>query len=531
MAQQAITPPVRSSGFFALMRNRNYALLWASQGISLLGDRFHWIAISLWVYALTGSALSVSYAIIALMIGPAAVGLFAGVLVDRWNRKWTMILADIARGILVALIPWLMSHDIRLVYVDLFLVSCATAFFRPAMLATLPQTVAKADLLPANSFFTAVDTGTEVVGPVLAGILVQSQGYSAAMYVDAASYFVSAVLVALLSVAQVPARNVGFRAPSILEDFKAGLRYIRGDRLQFGLLILIFLGWWLSGFNSLQTPLAKGVLRLTDEQFGWFNGIWGSGFLIASLLLGWYGTRLPKGRLIAVSFLGWAVATGVAGVSVNAGMLYAAVFWAGFMNIVLFVSLSTTIMEVTPPEMLGRVITARQVALALVRVAAMLGFGFLADLSSVRLAVFSMAGVSVLGIAAGLLLFPEVGSLGSPLAAKRPPYFEARTSGAPWRFGLLLESKDLAYGTDSQRTPNIAALFIVGTAWIGLLIRNPGPGFYIPLVVAAAVAFKLTHAAWARRRGSKNVRRGSAAVGRESKEGRRSPLATGPTPE
>src|SRR3970282_2924092 len=143
MAQQAITPPVRSSGFFALMRNRTYALLWARQGIYLLGDRFHWIAISLWVYALTGSALSVSYAIIALMIGPAAVGLFAGVLVDRWNRKWTMILADIARGILVALIQWLMSHDIRLVYVDLFFVSCATAFFRPAMLAPLPQTVAK----------------------------------------------------------------------------------------------------------------------------------------------------------------------------------------------------------------------------------------------------------------------------------------------------------------------------------------------------------------------------------------------------
>src|SRR3989337_529754 len=112
MAQQAITPPIRSSGFFALMRSRNYALLWASQGISLLGDRFHWIAISLWVYALTGSALSVSYAIIALMIGPAAVGLFAGVLVDRWNRKRTMILPGIAHGSLVAFIPCPIGHGI-----------------------------------------------------------------------------------------------------------------------------------------------------------------------------------------------------------------------------------------------------------------------------------------------------------------------------------------------------------------------------------------------------------------------------------
>jgi MFS family permease len=323
------------------------------------------------------------------------------------------------------------------------------------------------------------------------------------MYIDAASYFASALFLALLSVGRVSTRHVGSRDHSMFEDFKAGLRYIRRDRLQFGLLILIFLGWWVSGLNSLQTPLAKGVLRLTDEQFGWFNGVWGAGFVIASLLLGWYGTRFPKGRLIAMSFLGWAVATGVAGVSANAGMLFAAVFWVGFTNIVLFVSLATTIMEVTPSEMLGRVITARQVALALVRVTAMLGFGLLADLSSVRLAILSMAGVSVLGVMTGLLLFPEVGRLGSPLVAQRFPQFEPRTFGTPpWQiFGVLLDSKDLAYGTGSQRRPNIGALLIVGTAWIGLLITNAGAGVYVLLVVAAAIAFKPLHEAWASRQG------------------------------
>ena len=533
MAQQAITPPVRSSGFFALMRNRNYALLWTSQGISLLGDRFHWIAISLWVYALTGSALSVSYAIIALMIGPAAVGLFAGVLVDRWNRKWTMILADIARGILVALIPWLMSHDIRLVYVDLFLVSCATAFFRPAMLATLPQTVAKADLLPANSFFTAVDTATEVVGPVLAGLLVQAAGYSAAMYVDAASYVASASIVVFLSVPQRVTREVGERATRIVADIREGFRYIRRDRIQFGLFIFILLGWWVSGLNSLQTPLAKGVLGLTDRQFGWFNGIWGGGFIVASLLLGWYGIRFPKGRLIAAGFIGWAVATGSTGVSANAGMLYASVFWVGVANIVLFISLSTTIMEVTPQGMLGRVLTTRQVALAVVRVLSMLVFGELADLIGVRIAVLGMSGLSLIGIALGLIAFPEILRLGGTTektAAVIPSLGGVLRGVYRQLVATLIGAMDTVYRIEPQRMLNAAVLLIVGTAWLALVLTQLDLALFTVAVVTAAAIARVLHMKRVEYVGSKNVRQQAATtVRREFEKGRRSPVTTGPT--
>ncbi|MDR7460014.1 MAG: MFS transporter, partial [Armatimonadota bacterium] len=130
---------VSSPGFRALMRNRAYALLWSSQAVSQLGDRFHWVAISLWVYTQTSSALSVSYALTALMLGPAVLGLPAGALIDRLDRKTVLVAADLVRALLVALIPWLMGIDIRLVYLDLFLISCATTFFRPAVFAAIPQ--------------------------------------------------------------------------------------------------------------------------------------------------------------------------------------------------------------------------------------------------------------------------------------------------------------------------------------------------------------------------------------------------------
>jgi MFS family permease len=466
------------------------------------------------------------------MVGPAIVGLFAGVLVDRWNRKWIMILSDVARGILVALIPWLMGINIRFVYIDLFLVSCASAFFRPAGLAVIPQSVSKSDLMPANSFLTTMDTGTEIIGPVLAGIVVQRMGYETAMYVDAASYFASAVLLAFLSLAPLAAREAGQLAGRIMSDIKEGFRYIRTDRLQLGLLTILFLGWWVSGLNSLQTPLAMGEVRLTNEQFGWFNGVWGVGFVISSLLLGWYGSRIPKGRLITGGFLGWIVATAAAGLSVNAGMLYAAIFWVGFANIVLYVSLSTTLMEVTPSNVLGRVLATRQVAAAGIRVAAVLVFGALADFVGVRQAVLGMAGLSLAGIAVGFLLFPEIGRVG----AQPDERTLAPSAGSGVRRAYravvytLVEATDAAYETRPQQTLNAAVLVVVGVAWLALLFSNRWPALYIAAVVAAAVAFRLVRGWWLTTRGSKNVRY-STPTGAERRlaEGRRSPVVTGPT--
>ncbi|HEV8340492.1 MAG TPA: MFS transporter [bacterium] len=532
MAHEAAASPVPlpPSGFLALMRNRNYALLWWSQGVSQLGDRFHWVAISLWVYAVTKSALAVSYAIIALMVGPAVVGLFAGALVDRWNRKRTMVVADLIRGALVALIPWLMARSLLFVYVDLFLVSCASSFFRPAMLASIPRIVAKTELMPANSFLATVDTGTEVIGPLAAGYFVQLRGYSQAMYFDAASYFVSAFLVGLLSLPDMSTRAAAVvkEGTSILGDIKEGLRYIRKDRLQFGLLMFVFLGWWVSGLNSVQTPLAKTEFGLSDAEFGWFNTVWGVGYVAASLVLGWYGRRIPSGRLIAAGFLGWAMATGITGLSLNSGMLYAAVFWVGFANIALFIGLSTTIMEVTPSEMLGRVIAIRQVSLTAVRLAAMVAFGYVADRIGIRESVLAMAGASLVGLLIGFRRFPEVAGYGGrPMA----PSSAERTSMPPSMGRLvhvLFVATDPAYPNVPQRSLNITILFIVWAVWIALLIRDPVPALYIAGTVVAGILLKIMMSWW-RARGSMNVRQRGSSSRRESEEVSRSPVTTGPT--
>src|SRR3989337_2938463 len=113
-----VVPPSEESraGFRALMRNRNYALLWTGQLVSEMGNRFHWIAVSLWIYSLTGSAASVSLAVSSMFAGGLLVSLWAGVFVDRFDRRRILIVADLVRAGLVMAIPSLIRGNVWLVF-------------------------------------------------------------------------------------------------------------------------------------------------------------------------------------------------------------------------------------------------------------------------------------------------------------------------------------------------------------------------------------------------------------------------------
>lgn len=509
VSTQANSDAEARGGLLALLRYRNYALLWTGQLVSQVGDRFHWVAISLWVYAQTGSALSVSYAIMALMVAPAFVGFWAGALVDRLDRRRIMVAADLVRAGLVAAIPWLMEHGIVWVYLDLFLISAASAFFRPAMFAAIPQSVPEGRLLQANAFFASMDSATEVFGPALAGLLVASVGYAMALYVDAATFVVSAVFVNALRLGQGPVGgdpatrpaagsgvSAADRQAGILRSIREGLRYIRGDRVQVALLAYLIGGFWVAGLSSLQTPLAKGVLGINDSQFGWFQSIWGIGFIAASLLLAWYGGRLPRGQAIVLGYFMWALAAAVMGLSPNYGVLVVTGFWVGFANMLVFVNVSTVMMEHTPSRVIGRVVTTRQILVALMRAAALLGFGALGDLVGIRAAILAMAGISAVGTAVAAMRSPVLWWYRVPdLARVRDAGLRAADAagglggiGAPFSAlaRVLLDRADPEFDPAEQRWLNLATLLIVAVGWLVLLVQLPIEALGVAAVAAGA---------------------------------------------
>ncbi len=486
-------PQKDESGFLALMRHRNYSLLWTSQLISQLGTRLHWVAISLWVYSKTGSALSVSYAIMALMIAPAIVGLFAGALVDRFDRRKILIYGDLVRAVLVFAIPDLMSRGIAWVYLDLVLVSAASAFFRPAMFAIIPESVPKRSLLKANAFYASLESGTEVLGPAIAGMLVAKLGYAAGLYLDAVSYIASAILVSSLRLPTDIQRVNEGKSVSTIHSIQEGLRYVRADRFQLALLAFLFAGQWVVGLSSLQTPLAKGVLGISDRQFGWFQSVWGVGFIAASVFAGSYATGLPRGQAIVISYFLWALATGAMGLSGSYSMLLVTGFWVGFANILLFVNVGTLMMEHTPSDRIGRAITIRQVGLAVVRVTALLGFGWLADHSGTRTAIVSMAVISAAGTMVAVFRYPDLWRYraeGSVWRTRASPASEVMPTPASTSVILrLLDSRsDPQFIAIEQRWLNGASIGIVGLGWLVFLLLSPARALWIAGISLGTVA-------------------------------------------
>jgi MFS family permease len=475
VAQAVVSAPEheRQIGFFGLMRNRNYALLWWGQLVSEVGNRFHWIAVSLWVYKLAGTASAVSLAISSMFAGTLIVGLWAGVLVDRLNRKAILVVSDFVRAILVALIPSLIQINMGFVYLDLFLISVATSFFRPARIAIIPAIVGRRDLMPANSFFTAIEYGAEIFGSALAGYLAFAFGYpfgyAVLLYLDASTYVVSSCCtLGMTTSPKLTGTDKGPeppRARTVTAGLVEGFRYIRRDMLQWGLFMLLFpTALVTSGLNSLQTPLAKGVVGITDKQFGTFNSAWGVGFLVASLVVGWFGMRVRKGLIIFGGFFLNFLSTGLMGLIGSFGSLLLTAFGVGFANTTYLVGLSTVLMEHTPGQLIGRVIAIRQVAIGFLRVVVPLVFGLIADNFGVRGAVLGLAATGAIGTAL-VMRNPATRKFDTGPAEidERMFAFFRRAVGAP----------SPEFEAVHQRWLNLAALGVAFAGWFGIYNYSP----------------------------------------------------------
>jgi MFS family permease len=402
-----------------------------------------------------------------MFVGSLLVSLWAGVLIDWFDRKKILILADLARALFVAFIPSLMKVDIRLVYVDLALISIATAFFRPAMFAVLPTIVNRRDLLPANSLFVTMSTGAEIVGPTVAGIIAFVYGYPPLLYLDAATYAFSALcllVTRIQSTLEIVSRRVQWG--SVTASVSEGLRYIRQDSLQWGLFVLIFPAYLVgSGLNALRTPLAKGIIGITDAQFGTFSSIWGVGFVTASLVLGWFGVRLRRSHLILGGFFLGFVSTAAMGLSNSFDSLLAAAFVVGFANTLNYVGLMTVLMEHTPQGIIGRVISTRQVALGSTRVLSPVVFGAIGDAWGVRQAIFSMALAGCVGTAAVAILMPVLRRFDASTRQSK--------NGIRRVLDYMIGKTNPEYDHAQQVTLNLITILIVVAAWGGVAYRVP----------------------------------------------------------
>src|SRR5215471_1079228 len=186
-----------SAGYTELIRsNRDFRRLLTGQVISQTGDWFNSVALFTLLLGLTGSGEAIAYVLILKLLPTFFIGPVAGVVADRYNRKVIMIVADITRGILVlGFLLVRQPNQVWMAYALTALEVAISTFFDPAKSATIPNTVALDQLVPANTLSSASWSVTLAMGAALGGVVTGAFGRNSAFVIDSLSFFLSAMFI------------------------------------------------------------------------------------------------------------------------------------------------------------------------------------------------------------------------------------------------------------------------------------------------------------------------------------------------
>jgi Na+/melibiose symporter-like transporter len=309
----------------ATLRHRDFALLWTAGLISVAGDFALLIALPLHAYALTGSAVATGGVFAASLLPQVLFGSVAGVFVDRWDRKRTMVAADLLRAAL--LLPLLAVGSPDLLWL-LYLVRAATGvgglIFDPAESALLPRLVGEERLVTANALNALNNNIGRLVGPVAGGLLYAAGGLPAVVIVDAASFALSAALIMAIRANARPERE-GESADGaspwarMAMEWRAGLRLVSQDRALRTIFIATGFGLLGEGTFSVGfTPLVIDVLEGGAAGAGILSSAQAIGGLLAGVLVARAALKLSPRLLLAGGMIGLGLTDlGVA----NAGLL------------------------------------------------------------------------------------------------------------------------------------------------------------------------------------------------------------------
>jgi CRP-like cAMP-binding protein/predicted MFS family arabinose efflux permease len=396
-----------AQSMFSVFRNRSFTLLWIGQLISSMGSALTTLAASILVYRVTGSVLSVGLMLIATAGPTVLIGLFAGVFVDRYNRKRILLISDLLRAFLIFLIPFLIPINILWLYVIVALCSAITQFFDSAHASILPETASNEELAAANALMAISSVGSTMIGFAAAGLIVSKLSVVWAFYLDAASFGISALLIWFTRVPSLPiVGNTSLRA--IGQNLKAGLHVVTEVPILRSLFIVVTPIFLIFGLqNALLLPFAIKVLGGNEFQFGLQQAAEAVGVAAGSLLMGRLADRIREGQWLAISYLLMAVASVAYSYSTTIALGIFLIGVIGFVNAPSFIGRQLVIQRATPRDMRGRVNSAFFVVRDVMFVAGMALAG-LADKMDVRL-LFLISSYALLATGTVVLILPGLG--------------------------------------------------------------------------------------------------------------------------
>lgn len=361
--------------------------LLAGVGISRLGNFIYLIAINVLILQLTHSAAAVAGLWIMGPLASLLTKFWAGTLIDRLNQKKIMMLTVLIRACLMALIPLMSS--ITAIYVCLFLLSVAKAFFDPASVTYITKLIPREDRKAYNSYASLIMSGAFVVGPAIAGALLVMISAGAVIWLTAVSFIVSAGIMVFLPNYTVE-QTSAFHFETFKNDWKTVYQFSKNAPYIIMIVGLVYMLMVLSiGMDAQEVVFIQSTLGLSESDYGLLVSITGVGSIAGAFILSALSKKLSLRFLIGMGFLFTAIGYLIYAFSFS--------FWSvavGFVIIGFFNSFSnsgfmTFFQNNVPGDMIGRVYGVFGTVQSLFQIVFILLIGFTGDVIPLRYTIIS----------------------------------------------------------------------------------------------------------------------------------------------
>jgi MFS family permease len=297
----------------AILRRRDFVLVWLAGLISETGDWLLITGLPIYVYYLTGSPLITATVFIIEMVPVILLSSFAGVMIDRWNRRRAMIVIPLAQAALLA--PLLFAHstaDLWLIYVVAAGQAILGQFFEPARTSVLPTLVGPDQLGTANGLVGASANLGRLIGSSLGGLALVGGTLTTIVIADAVTFLLAAALIAVARFGARPASGEASRPVSVIRAWREGISLIAGHRGIRGTFVSMALGSVGQGvFVVLFIVFVDQKLHGDSAEIGLLRGVQAIGGLAGGLLVGLVGRRLGAHRARS-PWASWSSSSGTA---------------------------------------------------------------------------------------------------------------------------------------------------------------------------------------------------------------------------
>jgi len=399
------------AAWLLLGRQRDLRLVLGAGLVSMSGDWILLVGLLYRVYAMTGSTVATGLAVLSASVPPVLVGPVAGMFADRWDRKRTMVVADLLMA--AGLLPLLAVHgrgQVWIVFAVLLGVGTVEQFFIPAQQALVPRLVADDQLLAANALNGQVRDVSRLAGSALGGIIAALGGVAAVAVADSASFVASAAVLSLVRTSgRVAASAQGSGIRAMGRELRDGLRLTTRHRYLRALMIFLLATSVGEGiFSTLKTPFLEHILHVNSQEFGLVSAAQAVGGIAGGLAAVSLSQSVPAERL----FCWGAVSFGVVDMAIALYPLGYPAIWpafalmivVGFPAALVLAGLMTLFQRHTQDAYRGRVFGAFNSAEGIAMLAGTLVGGFLSRPLGI-IPVFAVQGAGYLIAGLGMMLW------------------------------------------------------------------------------------------------------------------------------